>query len=560
MSNIDRAFIDDLLSRVDIVDVIGESVVLKKAGANHKGLCPFHNENTPSFNVSRSKQFYHCFGCGASGDAIKFLREHDGLSFMDAVEKLAAIAGVEVPKNNKINDSDIKLFDTNNYALQFFTNSLKENKLAIDYLLSRGIDQNMIDKFQIGYANGSWDSLKKILNDKKRLNEGIELGLIVKNNDKIYDRFRNRIMFPIKNNSGKVIAFGGRTIDKNESAKYINSPESKLFYKSAEIYGLYESKNEIYKKESTIIVEGYTDVVSLHKYGYCNAIATLGTAFTKFHIRKIKRFSSEIIFCFDGDDAGKNAAYKAMLNVLPELSDGLDIRFCFLKKGQDPDEICRQDSNALETYIKNSTRLSEYMIDSARGDLNIDNIEDKVKFIRKIKELINKLPEGIFKKLFIQEIKKISEISMTDDLKSKPAEKLSTKNETKLSNSDSVILSTMLKFPELSEGAEMYTKELALSPIVEEMIQLIPKYKNNDTYVLNRFLDESDEIKNHFINYSSVNVVDNDLENAKKTIVSIIKNHKKSENDKAYYLVLDKFSSGEDLNSEEKEILKNYKK
>ena len=481
MSNIDRAFIDDLLSRIDIVDVIGEVVKLKKAGANHKGLCPFHSEKTPSFNVSSAKQFYHCFGCGASGDAIKFLREHEGLSFVDAVEKLASMANMEVPKNNKINQEDMGLYETNKLALQFFINSLNKNKGAMDYLISRGIDTDMIKKFDIGYAA---DSLKKYLYQNKKLEAAIELGLVVKNQDKVYDRFRNRIMFPIKNNAGRVIAFGGRTIDKNEKAKYINSPESKLFFKSAEIYGLYESKNEIHKKESIVIVEGYTDVISLHKHGYYNVVATLGTAFTKFHIRKIKRISSEIIFCFDGDDAGKSAANKAMNNVLPELNDGLDIRFCFLEKGKDPDEICQEDSGALNTYFNNSMRLSEYMIDSAKENLDLNNIEDKVKFIQNIKNLSGKLPDGIFKKLFIQEIKKISQVNLNEDSKENTSEKINTDNKSvKLSKIDSVVLSTLLKFPKLSENLEEYITELTLSPKIKEMISLIPKYKNKDTYI-----------------------------------------------------------------------------
>ena len=561
MSNIDRAFIDDLLSRIDIVDVIGEVVKLKKAGANHKGLCPFHSEKTPSFNVSSAKQFYHCFGCGASGDAIKFLREHEGLSFVDAVEKLASMANMEVPKNNKINQEDMGLYEANKLALQFFINSLNKNKVAMDYLISRGIDTDMIEKFDIGYAGDSWDSLKKYFYQNKKLEAAIELGLVVKNQDKVYDRFRNRIMFPIKNNSGRVIAFGGRTIDKNEKAKYINSPESKLFFKSAEIYGLYESKNEIHKKESIVIVEGYTDVISLHKHGYYNVVATLGTAFTKFHIRKIKRISSEIIFCFDGDDAGKSAANKAMNNVLPELNDGLDIRFCFLEKGKDPDEICQEDSGALNTYFNNSMRLSEYMIDSAKENLDLNNIEDKVKFIQNIKNLSGKLPDGIFKKLFIQEIKKISQVNLNEDLKENTPEKINTDNKSvKLSKIDSVVLSTLLKFPELSESLEEYITELTLSPKIKEMISLIPKYKNKDTYILNKFLEEDDEIKNLFINHSSINVLDNDIETAAQTITSIIENHKKTKQDKEYNVILDKFSQGEDLTLEEREVLKNYKK
>ena len=250
-----------------------------------------------------------------------------------------------------------------------------------------------------------------------------------------------------------------------------------------------------------------------------------------------------------------------MNNVLPELNDGLDIRFCFLEKGKDPDEICQEDSGALNTYFNNSMRLSEYMIDSAKENLDLNNIEDKVKFIQNIKNLSGKLPDGIFKKLFIQEIKKISQVNLSEDSKENTSEKINTDNKSvELSKIDSVVLSTLLKFPKLSENLEEYITELTLSPKIKEMISLIPKYKNKDTYILNKFLEEDDEIKNLFINHSSINVLDNDIETAAQTITSIIENHKKTKQDKEYNVILDKFSQGEDLTLEEREVLKNYKK
>ena len=361
MPSLDRKFIDDLLSRIDIVELISNDVELKKAGANFKGLCPFHSENTPSFNVSQTKQFYHCFGCGASGDAIKYLREAHGLTFMDAIEKLASIANVEIPKTlNKENSDFVNLFNINDQVKNYFKKCLEKNDMAKQYLASRGFDEKMIDKFEIGYASESWDSLKNFLEKSQSINSGLELGLLIKSNEKVYDRFRNRIMFPIKNTTGKTIAFGGRALDKNEKAKYINSPESKLFYKSSELYGLYESAKQINKLNNVIIVEGYTDVISLYNNNFQNSVASLGTAFTKLHLQKLKRYSKNITFCFDGDKAGHEAAWKALQNCLEGYTDDLRISFCFLSDGLDPDQLARSDPQKLNNNLNNTMRLSEY--------------------------------------------------------------------------------------------------------------------------------------------------------------------------------------------------------
>jgi DNA primase len=237
MSSLDRAFIDDLLSRIDIIEVIGNVIQLKKHGNGYKGLCPFHSENTPSFNVSNTKQFYHCFGCSASGDVIKFLREHDGLTFMEAIEKLAYMANVEIPKgaDNKNDDSKI-LLDTNKLVNEQYVKNLENDTNAKTYLSKRNINEDMVQNFNLGLSKDSWDNITELLVKKNKMKEGVDLGLLVKNKDKIYDRFRNRIMFPIRNTSGNIIAFGGRALSKDDNAKYINSPESKLFYKSTEVY------------------------------------------------------------------------------------------------------------------------------------------------------------------------------------------------------------------------------------------------------------------------------------------------------------------------------------
>ena len=287
MANIDRAFIDQVLSSTDIVEIIKERVKLSKNGTNYKGLCPFHNEKTPSFNVSSTKQFYHCFGCGASGDAIKFLTEHDHLTFIEALSKLAQLANIELPDSTKKNDTSYNLFISNKKASDFYNKTLLSNSIALDYLSNRRINRDMIDTFQIGLANDSWDDLTKIFTKEKILKNALEAGLLINSNNKTYDRFRNRIIFPIRNTTGNIIGFGGRIFNKQDGAKYLNSPETKLFHKSYELYGLYESKKYINQEDKVLIVEGYTDVIGLHDAGVKNCIATLGTAFTKFHSKKL---------------------------------------------------------------------------------------------------------------------------------------------------------------------------------------------------------------------------------------------------------------------------------
>ena len=380
MANFDRAFIDQVLSSTDIVDVIKEKVNLTKNGANFKGLCPFHNEKTPSFNVSSSKQFYHCFGCGAHGDAIKFLQEHDNLTFIEALTKLAQAANLELPEKTKKNDAHYNLFISNKLAADFYSRSLKNNPKAKTYLESRGIDQDMIDVFHLGLSNDKWDDLTNLFAKEKIMNNAVEAGLIIKSNNKTYDRFRNRIMFPIRNSTGNIIGFGARIYNSDDGAKYLNSPETKLFHKSFELYGLYECKKDISKEKSVIIVEGYTDVIGLYKSGLRNCVATLGTAFTKHHFNKIKRYTNKIIFCFDGDTAGKSAAWKAITNCLSELKDEIQLSLVFLPEGCDPDSYVKTDRENFDNLINNSMPLSQYIIEYLKSNKDTKTVEGKTSF------------------------------------------------------------------------------------------------------------------------------------------------------------------------------------
>ncbi len=564
MASLDRAFIDDLLSRIDIVEVIGNSVKLKKHGTGYKGLCPFHAENTPSFNVSSAKQFYHCFGCGASGDAIKFLREHDGLTFMEAIEKLAAIANVEIPKSySKKNDSSKKLYQINNTINEHYIQNLKSNNDAIKYLENRGITRDLIDKFDIGVASDSWDSATNILKNSNQIKDGLKIGLLVESKGRVYDRFRNRIMFPIRSTSGNIIAFGGRALNKDDNAKYINSPESDLFYKSAELYGLYESKQDINKKDQIIIVEGYTDVVALHKNGFGNSVAALGTAFTKLHLTKLLKYSKNIVFCFDGDVAGKKAAWKAMTNCLTEIRDDTNISFSFIQDGKDPDELSNQDPNAFKDVIANSLTLSDFLFDSLLRNLKLNRIEDKTKFIRTILPLIQLIPMGIYRKLLEEKLSSLTNLPK-EDLFKDGQENASVKDkkgiDSKISITDGLLLSIFLEHPDLFEEFSKEVLNIIKDEKIIKILKLIPKFKSGNRFQMNKFLECDDEIKNIFLIQSSKKVMYKNKDSAKNTILSVLKNYKDQNRETEYFAILQKYSDGEELTDQEKEILKNFKK
>ena len=559
MATLDRSFIDDLLSRINIVEIIGKSVNLKKLGTSHKGLCPFHSENTPSFNVSETKQFYHCFGCGASGDVIKFLREHEGLSFIDAIEKLAGIANIEVPKNNtKFEDDTSNLINTNQIAHKYFLDSLSKSKTAKEYLSNRGIENSVIEKFEIGYAKESWDNLKIIIEKERKTKDAIDLGLLVNNKNKIYDRFRNRIMFPIKNSSGKVIAYGGRTIDKSEKAKYINSPESKLFYKSAEMYGIFESKQAISKEDMVIVVEGYTDVVSLHKHGFENTVASLGTALTKLHLKKLKRYSKNIVFCFDGDQAGRNAAWKALLNCLPEMTDETNIGFCFIEDNKDPDELCNENPHKFKNIIDNKIPLSDFIFNNVMQNLDLNKIEDKTKLTRIITPLIQQIPDGIYKKLLQEKLCSLTNLSI-DELFSNNIKEETHKRESKNNYTiklDTAILSILLEYPSLYEEFEKNIDNIIQDKNIGDMISLIPTLKTNNKYILNTFINMDNVKADLFIKCTSIKPIEKNINEARKTIKRILDEQSLAKEDLKFNKILEKWRKKEHLSEEEKSILK----
>ncbi|HBV20471.1 MAG TPA: DNA primase [Nitrosomonas sp.] len=405
---IPQSFIHDLLNRINIIDAIDRHVTLKKAGANYVACCPFHGEKTPSFTVSPTKQFYHCFGCGAHGNAINFLMEYSGLSFVEAVQNLASSVGMQVPEQQSNTPANLRslnneqdkeatctvqdLFEAMRAATQFYREQLKRSEKAIAYLKKRGVTGKTAARFGLGYAPNDWQHLSALFTDYKseKTNQTLtRAGLIIAGKDgKQYDRFRDRIMFPILNQKGQIIAFGGRVIDQGEP-KYLNSPETDLFVKGQEIYNLFSARKSIRDAGCVIVVEGYMDVVSLSQHGIDYAVATLGTAITGSHIQKLLRHSDKIVFCFDGDNAGNKAAWRALENSLAQLTDGKAINFLFLPENEDPDSFISQNGKeAFEQQIVQSSPLSEFLLRGLSRDLNLQTDEDRAKLIRNTKPLL----------------------------------------------------------------------------------------------------------------------------------------------------------------------------
>lgn len=430
---IPESFINELLNRVDIVDIIDKRVPLKKTGANFVACCPFHQEKTPSFSVSPSKQFYHCFGCGAHGSAISFLIDYDGLNFIDAIHALAKVAGLKVP--NQVQEKPEKkkehiiLEDSLILAKKYYQASLKSSPKAIKYLKSRGLTGEIARQFSIGFAPEGWNNLKDVFKDYDN-DMLIKSGLINKNEQgKRYDRFRNRIMFPIYNSKGQMVGFGGRVIDEDDSPKYYNSPETPLFQKSYELYGLLAARKAVREKGYVLVVEGYMDVVSLAQHGVNNAVATLGTATTSFHIQKLIRYTSEIIFCFDGDNAGKSAAWRAMKNSLASVTDEVKLKFLFLGDKHDPDSYIRENSkDKFEHLAQQAKPLSEYVIDYLIQNNKLASQEDRVKFLNEIEPILESIASSkltfLLKKrisellhLTLDELEKVIKVKTKEDIK-----------------------------------------------------------------------------------------------------------------------------------------------
>ena len=404
---IPQDFIDDLVQRIDVVEVISNRIEIKKAGKEYKGLCPFHTEKTPSFTVSQDKGFYHCFGCGAHGTALGFLIDFDRLTFIEAIEELAKIAGVTIPKTQQDRSKSAENRNLQDLLLKLmshYVTNLSKSKEAIKYLKTRGIDGKTAKKFSIGFSQDSWDEvLKKFGTSKKNIANLYECGAIIKkDNGGYYDRFRNRIMFPIKNNGGDVVGFGGRIIEEGEP-KYLNSPETPLFKKGELLYGLFESKEFLRSSNHALFVEGYTDVISLAQNGFKNSLATLGTATTDAHIKKAFRFVDKITFCFDGDNAGRKAAWKACEICLPNIRANKETKFLILPKNQDPDETIQSSGpEFFKKLVENAIPLSDFFIDTIKRKFDTHRPSGIASAAEYSMSPINRIRDGIYKDHLIE--------------------------------------------------------------------------------------------------------------------------------------------------------------
>src|SRR5271165_4759735 len=397
------SFLDELVSRSDIVEIINARVPLKKAGREYKACCPFHSEKSASFSVSAEKQFYHCFGCGAHGTVIGFLMQYEKMDFLDAVADLAQRAGLELPREAKApkDPGSGDLYELLLRAARFFEQNLHDNPRAANYLQGRGIDAKTGATFALGYAPDAWDAQLKRFGandeDRRRL---LQVGLILERSAErtsgYYDRFRDRLMFPIRDSRGRVIGFGGRVIDQGEP-KYMNSPETPLFHKGRELYGLYEARQARGDFKRLLIVEGYMDVVRLHQAGITYAVATLGTATTQEHLNKIFRITSEVSFCFDGDRAGRAAAWRALENALPMARDGRELKFLFLPEGEDPDTLVGAEGHdGFESRMKSALPLSEYLVRQLAQELDLSHVDGRAKLAALARPLFARMPEGVF--------------------------------------------------------------------------------------------------------------------------------------------------------------------
>lgn len=400
--SIPRTFIDDLLAKTDIVDLVNSRVKLKKAGRDYQACCPFHHEKTPSFTVSQKKQFYHCFGCGAHGNAISFLMEYDKLEFIEAIEELAGMLGLEIPRENKphFNGKQINyqtkrnLYELMQDIAQFYQQQLPQHIPAQSYLQQRGLSPEIITRFQIGFVPNRFDAVLQCFGrtneDQQKL---FDLGMLSRNEQgKIYDRFRHRIMFPIRDRRGRTIAFGGRVLG-DEKPKYLNSPETATYHKGNELYGLYEALQANETPEMLLVVEGYMDVVALAQFGIDYAVASLGTATTAEQIQLLFRSTEQAICCYDGDRAGREAAWRAFENALPYLEDGRQLKFIFLPEGEDPDSFIRQHGKAgFENYIQKAQSLSDFLFSSLSPQVDFTSKEGKTKLAALAVPLIKKIP------------------------------------------------------------------------------------------------------------------------------------------------------------------------
>ena len=497
---IPQNFIDELLTRTDIIDVIDAYVPLKKAGKNHKACCPFHEEKTPSFNVNQDKQFYYCFGCTASGTAITFLMEHLRIGFVEAIEDLASRAGMEIPREayNSGDSSSVsnKLYELLESITEYYTNELKNNKNTnniINYIKKRNINNETRVEFELGFAPPGWDNLvSNFGKSKETIKLLVDAGVIIKNDrGSYYDRFRNRLIFPIRDQRGRVIGFGGRVLG-DETPKYLNSPETQIFQKGRELYGLFQARKASRDLKDIYIVEGYMDVIALAQFGIKNVVATLGTAATFEHIGKLFRITNKLIFCFDGDKAGKKAAWRALENSLSLLKNGRQVYFIFLPNNEDPDTFVNKNGKNAFINTEMLTPLSDFLFNSISHNINLEILEGRSEMINKTLPYLAKLPLDPYKDIIVKELSKITGYEVNDIQKQlsipekSDLKKLKNSNK-KVENNRGIekirwLIRCLLHQPNLALNIESTESLLALESsgidFLCELIQLIKKNPN----------------------------------------------------------------------------------
>lgn len=487
---IPRTFIDELLTRTDIVTVIEQYITLKKAGANYQALCPFHNEKSPSFSVSQSKQFYHCFGCRANGNAIGFLMEFDHMSFVDAIETLASQAGLEVPyetesgENFKPKEDSTSLYDLMEKAKKYYQSALKQNQRALDYLKSRGLSEEIIQNTGIGYSPDAWDELlNKFGKNPEARKNLLDAGMLIqKSENKFYDRFRHRIMFPIHDRRGRVIGFGGRVLD-DSTPKYLNSPETPIFHKGSELYGLYEARKQNRNLDRLLVVEGYMDVIGLAQHDVTYAVATLGTATTTQHIQQLFRICSEIVFCFDGDQAGQSAAWRALETLLPNTKDNWQAKFMFLPNGEDPDSMIQKEGkDQFEKQIKEAESLSTFFFRQLMTKVDMQNLDGRARFASLAMPYIQKIQADFLRDMLLNELAKLTRIKIEKLNTHLPQPKTEKTSLQKILQKNKISLirtaiTLLIQHPKLINQLQEDIPQLDAPgmPLLHELIQVITK-------------------------------------------------------------------------------------
>ncbi len=480
---IPRVFIDELLSQTDIVSFIDSYVPLKKQGTSHVACCPFHNEKNPSFNVIPKKQFYHCFGCGASGNAISFAMQHLNQAFPEAVETLAARMGMQVPREGTgtPHQSNGSLYQLMTRITHFYQKNLRQKgQAAIEYLKNRGLSGTIAHHYQLGYASSQWHELESIFTSQQT--ELLTTGMLIQKEDSTgtYDRYRHRIMFPIHDRQGRIIGFGGRAIDGDQKPKYLNSPETVIFQKNRDLYGLYQVLQQESHPSSILVVEGYMDVIALAQHGLNNAVATLGTATSPYHIQLLSKHTQVIIFCFDGDKAGRQAAWRALESTLPELNHALDARFIFLPEGHDPDSLVRAEGkDAFLKRLDQATPLNQFFFDTLSQNIDTRNLAGKNLLLNAIKPYIAKIPEGSYKQLLLEELTRLTRLDQQ-----RIAQLIEEKNSPSLPTRDimtrtplRVAIALLLQNPELYTSTESVIANITFThekmDIINQLIQRI---------------------------------------------------------------------------------------